>query len=234
MLDVIIMNVETNVNAGKDMISNVKIESARNISPLDKEKLLDEVIKVERSAWPPELQATKEKFASRLHIFPDGFFVARVSGKIQGVTTSQIVTYDPNASKTWDEITDRGMIAKTHDPKGDALYVVSVGVAKDAQGNHVGSKIVEAQKELVSNLGLKYLYLGARIPGYNNYCKEHGEINIGDYLKLKDSDGEALDPEIRFYNRCGLEVKKIISEFEPDVDSRNYGIVMVWENPQKP
>lgn len=226
------MNVETSVNVREDMISDVKIESARNISLSNEEELLDEVMEVERSAWSPELQATKAKFASRLHIFPDGFFVARVDDKIQGVTTSQIATYDPNASKTWDEITDNGTIAKTHDPKGNALYVVSVGVAKEAQGNRVGSQIVDAQKKLASNLGLKYLYLGARIPGYSNYRREHGEVSIEDYLKLKDSDGEALDPEIRFYNRCGLEVKKIISEFEPDIDSRNYGAVMVWENPQ--
>lgn len=225
------MSVETSVNIREDMINNVTIESAKSISPSNEGEFLDEVMRVEESAWPPELQATKEKFTSRLHVFPEGFFVAKVDGKIQGVTTSQITTYDPVASKTWDEITDNGMIVRTHNPSGDALYVVSVGVAKKAQGNDIGSKIVEIQKELTIKLELKCLFLGARIPCYDNYCKEHGELNIEDYLKLKDNDGEALDPEIRFYNRCGLEVRKIISKFEPDIESRNYGVVMVWENP---
>lgn len=225
------MNVEATTNGREDMINNVKIESAMNMSLSDEGRFLDEVMEVERSAWPPELQASRKKFASRLNIFPEGFFVARINGKIGGVTTSQITTYDPSASKTWDEITDNGMITKTHVPGGNALYVVSVGVAKEAQGNHVGSQIVEAQKKLASELRLKYLYLGARIPGYDNYCKERGELSIEEYLKLKDDDGEALDPEIRFYNRCGLRVEKIIPEFESDVDSKNYGIVMIWKNP---
>lgn len=227
------MSVEAIVVSQEGMISGVKIESAKSMTIPDEGKFLDEVMDVERSAWPPELQATKEKFASRLHVFPEGFFVAKVDGKISGVTTSQITTYDPSVTKTWDEITDNGMIAKTHSPEGNALYVVSVGVAKEAQGNHVGGQIVEKQKELALGLGLKYLYLGARIPGYDKYCKEHGELTIEKYLETKDSDGEAVDPEIRFYNRRGLQVKKIISEFEADNDSRNYGAVMVWENPQK-
>jgi len=217
----------------KGMLTNIAISSAINI-PSDKKNIfLDEVMGVERNAWPPELQATKEKFASRLNVFPEGFLIAKLNDKAQGVTTSQITTYDPSVIKTWDEITNGGMIAETHNPLGNALYVVSVGVAKEAQGEGIGGKIVEAQKELAKKLELRYLYLGARIPGYNNYCKEHGELSIEKYLELKNDKGEAFDPEIRFYSKRGLEVKKIISEFEPDVNSRNYGAVMVWENPQK-
>ena len=217
----------------KGMFTNIAISSAINISSDKKNIFLDEVMAVERSAWPPELQATKEKFASRLNVFPEGFLIAKLNDKVQGVTTSQITTYDPSIVKTWDEITNGGMIAETHNPLGNALYVVSVGVAKEAQGEGVGGKIVEAQKELAKKLKLRYLYLGARIPGYNNYCKEHGELSIEKYLELKNDKGEVFDPEIRFYSKRGLEVKKIISEFEPDVNSRNYGAVMVWENPQK-
>ena len=39
---------------------------------------LDEVIRVEQEAWPAELMASKDKFESRLNVFPDGFF-----GKIE-------------------------------------------------------------------------------------------------------------------------------------------------------
>ena len=73
------MNVEANAANGENMINNIKIESARNISLYDESKFLDDVMEVERSAWPPELQATKEKFASRLHVFSEGFFVAKIS-----------------------------------------------------------------------------------------------------------------------------------------------------------
>ncbi|MEK7502723.1 MAG: GNAT family N-acetyltransferase [Patescibacteria group bacterium] len=215
------------------------VESALNISPANKDDFLEQVMEVERSAWPPELQASKSKFESRFNIFPQGFFVVRLDGKIKGVTTSQLTQYDPSLAHTWDEITDGGMIKETHGRRifwqtsADDLYVVSVGVAADAQGRGVGGKLVQAQLELAKKLKSGYLFLGARAPGYDPYCKEHGEISIEEYLKLKNDDGDTLDPEIRFYERQGLRPAKIIPNFEPDPQSRDFGVVMVWENPQK-
>jgi|SRR3989338_10649262 len=214
-----------------DSNNNMEVESALNISPADKDDFLEQVMEVERSAWPPELQASKQKFESRFNIFSQGFFVVRLDGKIKGVATSQITTYDETSSHTWDEITDNGMIGKTHNPQGNALYVVSVGVGADVQGRGVGGKLVQSQLELAKKLGLKYLFLGARAPGYDAYCKKNGETSMEEYLKLKDDDGETWDPEIRFYERQGLHPAKIIPNFEPDVQSRDYGVVMLWENP---
>lgn len=212
--------------------NNMVVESALNISPANKDDFLEQVMEVERSAWPPELQASKAKFESRFNIFPQGFFAVRLDGKIKGVTTSQLTTYDPSATRTWDEITDNGMIEKTHNPHGNALYVVSVGVGTDAQGKGVGGKLAQSQLELAKKLGLKYLFLGARAPGYDAYCREHGDVSIEEYLKLKNEKGGTLDPEIRFYERQGLHSAKIIPNFEPDPQSRDFGVVMVWENPQ--
>ena len=136
-----------------DSNNNMEVESALNISPADKDDFLEQVMEVERSAWPPELQASKQKFESRFNIFSQGFFVVRLDGKIKGVATSQITTYDETSSHTWDEITDNGMIGKTHNPQGNALYVVSVGVGADVQGRGVGGKLVQSQLELAKKLG---------------------------------------------------------------------------------
>jgi ribosomal protein S18 acetylase RimI-like enzyme len=124
------------------------------------------------------------------------------------------------------------MIEKTHNLQGNALYVVSVGVGIDAQGRGVGGKLVQSQLELAKKLGLKYLFLGARAPGYDAYCKNNGEISAEEYLKLKNDKGETTDPEVRFYERQGLHLARIVPNFEPDSQSRDFGIVMVWENPQ--
>lgn len=214
------------------MTTLVTVESAKSISANERDNFLEEVINVEKSAWPPELQASKEKFSSRLKIFPDGFFVARVDGKIKGVTTSLITTYSPKITRTWDEITDNGMFNKTHDFSGNALYVASVGVSADTQGQGIGGKLIQSQIELAKRLGLKYLYLGARIPGFDSYCKQNGDISPEEYLKIKNEEGNTYDPEIRFYERQGLHVAKIIPNFEPDIQSRNFGIIMLWKNSQ--
>lgn len=221
----------TDQNAKEPIKDQISIVSAADIPADQKEEFLDQVVNVEQKAWPPELQAPREKFESRFNLFPQGFFVAKKEGKIVGVSTAEITTYNGAVDKTWDEITDNGMIEGAHDPKGEGLYVVSVGVSPDAQGGGVGGKLVNAQKELTKKLGLKYLYLGARMPGYDAYCEQHGEIPAQEYLELGGEDHKRFDPEIRFYEKQGLEWVKLVPNFEPDPESRDFGVVMMWKNP---
>jgi GNAT superfamily N-acetyltransferase len=208
--------------------ANITVESAENLAYPDKDAFLEQVIGVENSAWPEELRASRKKFTSRLETFPQGFIVVRVNGVIKGVSTSERTTYNPQIFKTWDELTDNGFIKETHIPQGKDLYVVSVGVAQDTQGLGLGSKLVEAQKDLAEKIGIKTLFLGARTPGYDSYCKSHGDIPIEQYLELRNEKNEPVDPEIRFYSRRGLKVSKIVPNFEADADSRDFGAVMTW------
>lgn len=214
----------------KEMPTDLIIESATSVPEGKKKDFLNEVVEVEKSVWPSELRATREKFESRATLFPQGFIVAELDGKIKGLTTSEITTYDLSTDKTWNEITDNGTLKATHNSLKDSLYVVSVGVSPDSQGMGIGGRLVRSQIDLAKQLGLKRVFLGARVPGYNQYCKKNGEISVEDYLKLKNEEGEAIDPEIRFYQRQGLNPVKIVANFESDASSRNYGVVMVWEN----
>src|SRR5258708_34587715 len=214
----------------KEFPDNVIITTASQIPPEKIELFLDEVVDVEKRTWPDELQASREKFASRIKVFDEGFIVARANGRALGVSTAQINFYDPSKSPTWDELTDSGFLIKSHNKDGDALYVASVGVAADSQGIGIGGKLVESQKELAKKLGLKYLFLGARIPDFDAYCKENEEVSAEEYLALKNEKGEPVDPEIRFYSRQGLNPTKLIPNSEPDDQKRGYGVNMDWED----
>jgi len=57
---------------------------------------LDEVIRVEKEAWPAELRASKDKFESRINVFPEGFFGVYVNDKLVGVSTSISINYNFN------------------------------------------------------------------------------------------------------------------------------------------
>ena len=199
----------------------------KNISKKD----LNDVVRLENTIWTEGTRATKDKFESRLRIFPQGFFLAYINGELIGVSTSEIIKYDTlNPPKSWESITDNGYIKQTHNTNGNALYVVSVG-AKSRSGG--GSALLQAQKQLAEKLNLMFLVLGARIPGYDEYCKNNREIYIEEYTKLKRDDGYHLDPELRFYMRNGLELKKIMPNYMgDDAESRNYGAIMMWENPK--
>ncbi len=214
---------------GKDS-SRVEVKTAADFK--DRKDLLAEVLRVESEAWPEEIRATREKFESRLELFPEGFFLAYVDGKLGGVSTSEIVNLDSAESlASWEEVTDNGFIKKTHNKDGNALYVVSVGVSKWAQGKGLGSALVEKQKEVVKKMGLEFLVLGARLPGYHDYHFSHPQTTAEEYAKMKNESGEVFDNEIRFYSNKGLEVEKVVPVYmEDDPESENYGVVMVWRN----
>ena len=197
-----------------------------------KEQNLNEIVELENEIWPEGTRATRDKFESRLKLFQQGFFLAYKNGNIIGASTSEKIDYNPlNLPKSWEQITDNGYIKATHNPEGNAIYVVSIG-AKSRSGG--GSALVKAQKKLVEKLGLKYLVLGARIPGYNDYTIKKGEISIEEYVQLKRDDGEILDSELRFYTRNGLKLIKIAPNYmEDDNESKNYGAIMVWQNQKK-
>lgn len=56
-------------------------------------------------------------------------------------------------------------------------------------------------------------------------------FNIQRLSEIPREDGQPLDPEIRFYTRCGLKPAKVVRNYmEDDPESENYGVVMIWEN----
>jgi len=193
-----------------------------------KEGDLEEVIRLENKIWEKEIRANKTKFKSRLDIFQKGFFLAFKDEELIGVSTSEIIDYNSSKCiKSWEEITSDGYI-NNHNPKGDTLYVVSIGAVSKSGG---GSALISAQKDLAKKLNLKCLVLGSRIPGYDTYCKKNGEIKIEDYVSLKRIDKSYLDYELSFYNKNGLTLTKIIPNYmEDDKESRNYGVIMIWKN----
>ena len=53
---------------------------------------------------------------------------------------------------------------------------------------------------------------------------------VGEYVRMREN-GELVDPELRFYQRSGLTIERIIpNSMDDDSESRNYGVLMVWNN----
>jgi hypothetical protein len=61
-------------------------------------------------------------------LFPQGALCNEVDGEIAGSMTGLLVEIDPqHPEHSWEEITDNGYI-RNHNPKGNTLYVVDIGV----------------------------------------------------------------------------------------------------------
>lgn len=63
--------------------------------------------------------------------------------------TTMILNFDLDLTiSTWEEVTSGGLITN-HNPKGNVLYGVSLGVSYKHRGLNVGSKIIERVKDLI-------------------------------------------------------------------------------------
>lgn len=200
-----------------------------------KRNIIPEVMRVERETWPPEIQASEAKFQSRAEIFPQGFQLGFIDGKLWGVSTAQIIKFQPNNPCTsWEKITDNGWIKESHNPEGNALYVISIGVSPLVSRRGLGTALLEAQKKLTRQLSLKWLVLGSRVPDFAAWHSQHPHSTIEQFLKTKQNN-ESLDSLIRFYERGGLKIIKIVPNYmEDDPESENYGVIMCWLNEKFP
>jgi hypothetical protein len=206
---------------------------------------IDQIMKVELSAWDEWIDP-KENFISRLEIFPEGCIgLFTNEGELAGSLYSMIKKVKEedlyNVRESWDDITENGTI-KNHNPQGNCLYGVSLSVAKEHRGKHIGAKLIEALKDFVVRKRLDFLYFGSRMPDFQKYilskydqkipeAKNILEKEANEYIHLtRTSDSKFLDMEIRLYrNYCNFNPIKVVPDFGPDSPSLNFGVIMVWK-----
>jgi ribosomal protein S18 acetylase RimI-like enzyme len=186
---------------------------------------INEIMRLERATWPEGTQASPNVFESRSRIFPEGMYgIRNGNGQLAGLSTSMIISWDERSPTfTWESVTDNGTIA-SHKQDGNALYVVSVGVHPEYQGKGIGSSLLDGQKSLAKLLGLDFIILGSRIPHYHKYGDR---MKASEYVFSMRDDGQPLDPEIRFYQRNGFSVHRVVENYmTDDSESLNYGVIM--------
>jgi ribosomal protein S18 acetylase RimI-like enzyme len=188
-------------------------------------------MRVEESAWPSEIRASRDQFSERFQVYPDGLWVAEIEGDLIGVLSSQQIYYQiGEAPSGWETTTNHGSIRDTHRPAGNALYVVSLGVVPEWQGKGIGSSLIRTAQEHAKARQLRYILLDSRLPGYK-LSHEKG-IPVEAYVFDWNQGGEPIDPELRFYYRLGFKVLSP-SQIIPlcmthDQESASYGVRMVW------
>jgi GNAT superfamily N-acetyltransferase len=177
---------------------------------------------------PPWKEA---QLASHLRVFPEGQFVAvdRATGSVVGMSASLIVLWDDyDADTAWRDFTDTGMFTN-HDPEnGHTLYGAEVMVHPDYQGKGVGSKLYDARRKLVQQLGLWRIRAGARLRGYGRYASS---LSPQEYVR-KVERGELRDPTLSFQLSRGFRVLTVVQGYlKQDHESLGHAAVIEWINP---
>ena len=164
--------------------------------------------------------------------FPEGQFVV-VTGtpegeKVIGLALSMRTNYSPSARPLgWLEmIGDLGL--SRHVPEGAWLYGVEKAVHPDYQGRGVASALYKAQFALAERLGLKGMYAGGMLKGYENYRER---LSVREYAG-KVMRGEVFDPTVSVQMRRGFEPRTVIENYAWDRQADHTGMLIVWERPE--
>lgn len=195
------------------------------------EKDFPGLIRIQQESFPPpfpsELWWNTEQLKNHVTLFPEGALCVEIDGEIAGSMTGLIVDFDPNHPEhTWEEITDNGYI-RNHNPNGNTLYVVDIGVRPAYRKLGLGKWLMLSMYEVVVQLGLERLLGGGRIPGYH---KKAHEMTAEQYLEAVVK-GELKDPVITFLLRCGRTPVQVVANYLEDEESCNYAALMEWKNP---
>ena len=183
---------------------------------------------VEIASWPSALAASPEILESRLAAFPEGQLVAELNGRIIGTAYAQRIRSRVLATEqlTYDTVTDRGTLARSHDEDGDVYQLVGVGVATAGQGIGAGRLLVDRQIELARTLkGVR------RIVGFTRPVRfhRHTHISIEEYVTLRSDSGRLMDPVLAFHLDSGASLVSIHSAFRPeDRESGGFGVLIEY------
>jgi len=184
--------------------------------------------RLEREAWPEDVQASSEKLIDRYHTFAAGFFGAFSSNRLVGMASSQIIIHpDESRLVSWAELTADGWISKTHKASGNCLHFVSICVEPGIRHLGVATRLNEARLQAAYELGLKYALTDTRLPGLRGYLEANPDVGPEQYIEDVIA-GAASEPVVEMYLKFGFQAVGLIPNcMSADAESSNYGLAML-------
>jgi len=180
--------------------------------------------------FPTLADAERFKAAHYRHhvqVFPDGQFVAAHGDRVVGMTTTIRYSFDfERADHTFDEMIAGGWLS-THDPTGDWLYGLDIGVDPAYRRLGIGRALYRARQDLVEQLGLKGQVTVGMPIGFGEVKERMSAQEYFDRLVA----GELTDPTLSAQMKVGFRPWKLIANYLHDPACDNYGILIVKENP---
>lgn len=190
---------------------------------------IDDIIALQKRAFPKLEPDAPGMIKGRLERFPEGQFVVELDGELAGWASTFIVDEAlAFEDHTLDSITGHGY-GTLHNPDGDWLYGAEVCVDPNVRRIRLGQRLYDARRGLCEDWGLKGIVYGARFPSLRRKVKEYGTPeNYLEAVKAK----KARDPVYAFQARQGFEpVRLIKGYYDEDRDSLGYALLMAWHNP---
>lgn len=195
--------------------------------------MAEALAEIQAASFPdlaPEERMQPEHYRSQMRIFPEGQHAVLevATGRVVACSTDLRAKVDfAHFAHQYLEAVG-GNYLTTHDPAGDWLYGADIGVHPDYRGLGLSTLLYTARHQLVRELGLQGHVAGAMPKGYG--ALKH-QMPIEVYVQ-RVIRGEMFDPVLSVQLRRGYAVWGIIPEYLHDPSCANYGVFIVWRNPE--
>lgn len=185
------------------------------------------LIEIQRLCFPNMQPWDRSQIESQLKHFPAGQIVVECDGEVVASSSSLIIEFDEYADgHSWSEIADGGYI-RNHDPEGDTLYGIEIMVHPDFRGMKLSRRLYESRKELCTELNLKRIMVGGRIPGF---VEHQDSMSARQYVE-KVLSRDFYDPVLTAQQSNGFVLKRLIRSYlEGDTESGGWATMLEWVN----
>lgn len=162
-------------------------------------------------------------YRKHVEIFPEGQFVALDAGRVVGATSSIRRHFDfDHPHHTFAEIIQGGWLT-SHEPEGDWLYGVDMGIHPDYRGRGLARALYAARHETVRLLGLKGQIAVGMMRGYGAVKDRMSAEAYFEGLRR----GDVTDPTVSAQMGVGFEMRVLIPHHLNDPSCDNYGVLIV-------
>ena len=163
-----------------------------------------------------------EHYLKHLELFPEGQFVITDNEKVIGMTTTMRSTFDFNHYHHTFKETIAGGWLTNHNPDGDWLYGLDVGVHPIYRGKGLARHLYRARHTIARELGLRGQVTVGMINGYGAVSNEmSGEQYYEELLA-----GKRTDPTLTPQMKVGFVPIALIADYLNDPACGNYGVLI--------
>jgi GNAT superfamily N-acetyltransferase len=161
-------------------------------------------------------------YVKHLELFPEGQFVITDKDKVIGMTSSMRSSFDfADYHHTFKETIAGGWMTN-HNPDGDWLYGLDIGVHPDYRGLGLARILYRARQDVAKQLGLKGQLTVGMMSGYGAVSNQiSGEQYYKELVEKK-----RFDPTISTQMKIGFEPVALIPDYVSDPVCGNYGVLI--------
>jgi GNAT superfamily N-acetyltransferase len=166
-----------------------------------------------------------EHYLAHMQIFPEGQMVIIHEDEVVAMTTTMRCFFDFNHYQHSFSETIAGGWMTNHNPEGDWLYGLDLGVHPNFRRRGLSKYLYQARQQLAQKLGLRGQLTVGMLNGYGQLQNVMSPEQY--YSELITN--QRTDPTVTPQLKIGFEPIALVPDYVHDHTCGNYGVLLKWE-----